>query len=116
MNKTPAAPKHLTAKSRRWFEQIVAEFDLEASHLLLLQGAAESWDRAQQARQLIADEGLTFKDRHGNIRPHPATQIERDAKTLFARLLRELALDVGEPEEVRPPEIHGNAKLRAMES
>jgi phage terminase small subunit len=112
MPDSPKAPRHLTARTRRWFDEIVADFDLEPQHLLLLQGAAECWDRAQQARQLLAKDGLTFTDRHGHIRPHPAAQIERDNKSLYARLIRELALDVSEPEEVRPPQIHGNAARR----
>lgn len=105
-------PKHLSAKAKAWYVGITNDFDLESQHLLLLQAAAESWDRAQQARALLLKDGICFTDRHGHIRPHPASQIERDSKTLFARLLRELALDVSEPQEIRPPVITGKAALR----
>jgi P27 family predicted phage terminase small subunit len=113
MAQNTPVPKHLTAKTRRWYADITTEFDLESHHLLLLQGAAECWDRAQQAREQLKKDGMTFTDRHGHIRPHPACQIERDSKALFSRLLRELALDVSEPQEIRPPELRGNATLRA---
>lgn len=108
-------PEHLTAESKRWFQRVITDYQLEAHHVLLLQSAAECWDRAAQARGLLAAEGVCFKDRHGHIRPHPATQIERDSKTLFARLLRELALDIESPEDSRPPTIRGSAILRGGE-
>src|SRR5689334_11851513 len=90
LSEKQAPPKHLSAESRRWYSRITRDFELENHHLRLLQGAAEAWDRAQQARVAIATDGLVHKDRHGNLRPHPGCQIERDNKTLFARLLREL--------------------------
>jgi len=95
------APKHLTKESRDWFARIVADYQFESHHFSLLQAAAECWDRAQQARALLAKEGICFTDRHGHIRPHPACQIERDNKALFSRLLRELALDI-EPPKAKP--------------
>jgi phage terminase small subunit len=75
--------------------------------------AAESWDRCQQARQAIQKHGLTFDDRFGTPKARPEVAIERDSRLAFARLLRELALDVSEPaDEVGPPRITGNAGLR----
>lgn len=105
-------PEHLNAESRRWYASIVSDYQLESHHLKLLQAAAECWDRAQQARESVAKDGLIHKDRHGNLRAHPGVQIERDNRTLFARLLRELALDVELPESPKPPTIRGNASLR----
>jgi P27 family predicted phage terminase small subunit len=112
MSEKPKPPKHLSAESRRWFTQISTDYELESHHLKLLQAAAECWDRVQEARKLLAKDGVCFTDRHGHIRPHPATQMERDNKTLFARLLRELALDVEEPNASRPPIIPGRAGLQ----
>lgn len=113
MNDKPKVPRHLTTATKRWYTQITTDYVLQSHHLRLLQSAAECWDRAQQARRLLAKEGICFTDRHGAIRPHPATQLERDNKTLFARMLRELALDVESPaDEIRPPLIRGNANLK----
>lgn len=106
-------PRHLSDESRAWFALVTRDFDLESHHLKLLQAACESWDRAQQARQLLATEGVTFTDRHGHIRPHPAVNIERDSRALFARLVRELGLDVVEPDDVRPPTIRGMGQRRS---
>lgn len=112
MTEKQKPPAHLSAQSRRWFAQVAADYQLESHHLRLLQSAAECWDRAQEARKLVTKDGLCHRDRHGNLRPHPGVQIERDNRTLFARLLRELSLDVDLPHEIRPPTIAGNAGLK----
>jgi phage terminase small subunit len=91
---------------------VTADFDLEGHHLRLLQAAAEAWDRMQQARTALAEHGsLTFTDASGNLKAHPAEAIERNARTAFARLVRELDLDAGPPaERSRPPAIHSNRR------
>jgi hypothetical protein len=67
-----------------------------------LQAAAEAWDRLQEARARLAKDGTYVEGRYG-LRAHPAVAVEKDSKTLFARLLRELDLD-GEPgPDPRPP-------------
>jgi phage terminase small subunit len=101
------APSHLKPPTRRWVDSIVSEYELESHHLKLLVAAAEAWDRGQEARAILADEGLCTTDRFGQRRAHPAAGIERDAKGLFARLIRELGLDVDGPGDCRPPRIGG---------
>jgi phage terminase small subunit len=86
---------------------VVADFALESHHLKILEAAAGAWDRAEQARRLVDAEGLTVKDRFGQAKPHPATLIERDNRALFARLVRELGLDVEAPGDSRPPRLGG---------
>jgi phage terminase small subunit len=75
----------------------VAEIDLEPHRLRLLQLAGEAWDRACEARQAVAKHGLTFEGKDGP-RPRPEVAIERDARIAFARLVRDLALDVPIPQ------------------
>ena len=109
----PQPPKHLSRESKSWWREVVSDYDLERHHLQLLQAAAESWDRVQQARQLIERDGVVITDRFGQKKPHPAADIERHNRALFARMLRELALDFDEPAEAaRPPTMRGNASLR----
>ena len=102
----PSAPAHLRRETAAWWRSVVGEFDLEPHHRRLLSLAATAWDRAQEARETLAAEGTYFTDRFGQPRKHPAVTVERDSQIAFARLLRELALDV-EPPESRPPALRG---------
>src|SRR5215218_6882412 len=90
-------PAHISTEAGAWWRDVVRDYDLEPHHLRLLQAACESWDRAQLARQAVATDGITFKDSSGNLKAHPAVAIERDARTMFARLVRELDLDAEGP-------------------
>lgn len=102
----PEPPAHLRPESSEWFRSVVSEFALEDHHLHLLVLACESLDRATQAREAIAKNGITFIDRYGQVRARPEIQIERDSRTSFARLLRELGLDVeGPSDSPRPPRV-----------
>lgn len=111
MNTAPRPPSHLSQSARKWWQTVVKTYALEAHHLKLLQLAAESWDRAQGARETIRLEGATFRDDRGNPRAHPAVAIERDARTGFARIVRELDLDCEAPSpERRPPALRSNRR------
>src|SRR6266545_6852023 len=90
------APAHLSADAKGWWRDVVTNYHLEPQHLRLLQLAAEAWDRACQARRILAKEGVTYLDRFNRPRKHPAVSIEEQARLAFARLLRELDLE-GEP-------------------
>src|SRR5439155_9478920 len=107
------APGHLEPSTRRWFESVLADYDVEPHHVRLLQLACEAWDRGQAARRaLAAAKEMVYSDRFGSVRPRPEIAIERDARLAFARLLRELALDVEVPAESRPPLIGGRREKR----
>ena len=112
MIKAPRPPAHLSKTARNWWQNVVKAYELEEHHLKLLQLAAEAWDRAQAARQTLATDGVTFTDDRGNPRAHPAVGIERDARTAFARLVRELDLDTEAPpaNSRRPPPLASNRR------
>ena|SRR5436309_12041277 len=99
----PQAPPHLEVVTAAWWQSVVTTWELDEHHVRLLTLAAEAFDRAVQARKIIARKGLTFRDRFGQPKPRPEVAIERDARIAFARLLRELDLDVDVPDESRPP-------------
>jgi P27 family predicted phage terminase small subunit len=102
-------PAHLSDGAATWWRSVVQDYALEPHHVRLLQAACEAWDRCQQARAAVAEQGLTFKDNSGNLKANPAVAIERDARTLFARLVRELDLDAeGPAERARPPALRSN--------
>jgi phage terminase small subunit len=113
MSKKPSTdankpPQHLRSATAAWWADVMREFELEQHHVRLLTLAAESFDRCQEAREAVKELGLTYLDRHKQPRVRPEVGIERDSRIAFARLLRELALDISEPMESRPPGLRGN--------
>jgi phage terminase small subunit len=78
---------------------------------MLLQLAGEAWDRCEQARHELAKDGLTVPTRNG-LKAHPCIAIERDSRLAFARLIRELDLDVDPPSSIRtaPPPLRSNRR------
>ena len=99
------APRHLSAASRRWWTFVVTRWELDPHHCMLLTLAGETWDRGQQARRQIDCEGLTTSTRDGGVKLHPAARVEDACQLRFARLLRELDLDIAPPVEAKriPP-------------
>jgi P27 family predicted phage terminase small subunit len=112
LSNLPAPPDHLSPDAVEWWEQVIRDFELEPHHLRLLRAACEASDRMTQAREALAKHGaLTFTDERGVIRAHPCVAMERDARTAFARLVRELDLDTGAPSETpRPPALQSNRR------
>ena len=113
MDVTMTAPKHLSPATRAWFTSVVTTYELEPHHLRLLQLAGESWDRCQEARELIARDGIVSLT---SGRAHPAIAIERNSRLAFARLIRELDLDHEPPAPwSRPPSLRSNRRLRVLD-
>jgi phage terminase small subunit len=111
--KKDSTPPHLRPETAEWWAEVNREFDLEHHHRRLLRLACEAWDRGQEAREAIAEHGSVYVDRFGQPRARPEVAIERDSRISFARMLRELALDVEGPTEGgRPPRIAGKGGLK----
>lgn len=98
----PKPPRHLSAPARRWWANVVETFELDQYQLRTLTLAAEASDRTEQAREILAKDGVIVADRFGQSKPHPAVAIERDSRISYARLVRELMLDDADP-DLRPP-------------
>jgi P27 family predicted phage terminase small subunit len=106
----PNPPEHLSERCRDWWRSVVDEYDLEQHHLHLLRLGAEAIDRAEEARVILAAEGIVVRS-GDTVKAHPAVAIERDARLAAARLIRELDLDVEAPaERSRPPALRSNRR------
>jgi hypothetical protein len=104
-----SAPAHLRLDTASWWVSVADGYALEPHHLRILTLAAEAWDRGVEAREAIAKHGPVYVDRFAQPRARPEVAIERDSRIAFARLVRELALDVDTPDESgRPPRIGGS--------
>jgi len=97
---------------KAWWRSVLEEFALDEHHLHLLEAACTAWDRMVQARDAISANGLTFTDERGMVRARPEVAIERDARTSFVRIVRELDLDTAPPPEprTRPPALRSNRR------
>ncbi len=100
--KAVPAPRHLTASSRRFWDSILRDYELEVHHRELLQLACQALDRGAEARRAINEHGAYIQGRFG-LKANPALGVERDAAIRAARLLRELGLDLESPANSRPP-------------
>ena len=108
MNKAKIKPpSHLMPPTRRWWSQIVADFELESFHLRLLTAACEAWDRMTDARETLAAEGTYYRNSANEPRLHPAAGVERDSRIAFARMIREMGLDGAPEPDPRLPGIGG---------
>ena len=100
--------KHLRQSTREWYDSTVEDWELAPHHLRVLQLAAESWDRCQEAREILAKDGLCVTNRFGERKQHPMVAVERDARTAFCRCIRELGLDlIDSPVDPRLPRLGG---------
>jgi hypothetical protein len=103
MTTSTKPPAHLRAATRRWYASVLTDYDLEPHHVHLLTLAAEALDQANVAREVLDKDGQTFTDRFGQPKERPEVGILQNARVAFARLMRELALDVEAPEAPRAP-------------
>lgn len=100
-------PDYLKKSGKRFFKEISNTYELEEHHLEILALASQCLDRLDQARSQIKSEGIFLKDRFEKLYLNPAIRLEKENKILFARLIRELNLDIEPPKELgRPPGLH----------
>jgi phage terminase small subunit len=90
--KPPDPPKHLSKKMAEFWVGVFQCKNLQLYEILLLAKACEAYDRATQARHILKAQGLTYTDRFNQPRARPEVAIERDAKLLFAKLLKQINL------------------------
>lgn len=97
------APMHLSRSARDFYRSVSRTYVLEEHHLRILESALSAWDRMNQAREIVEKEGIVAFDRAGRPIVHPAVIIERDSRAAFARLIRQLDLDVEPPKSIGRP-------------
>jgi P27 family predicted phage terminase small subunit len=88
-------PKKLSPDARRLYRKLRREWaiDDQAGQFLLCR-AMECWDRLRQAQMLIEREGILKADRFGQDKPHPATQVEKEARAHLLQCFKALNLDL----------------------
>lgn len=93
--KTPPAPKHLTADSRKLWDELQAEYSLaDKAGQLLLTAALESRDRARTFAEELKGQPSVVADARGSVKMNPLVAAEREARAAFVRTLIALRIDV----------------------
>jgi P27 family predicted phage terminase small subunit len=93
MRKFPP-PQNLSPASRALWRKLLNDFAIaDAAGLLILRNLCEAVDRLQEAQRIIRADGIVVKDRWGQIKQHPASLVERDARQQIFAALRALRLD-----------------------
>jgi P27 family predicted phage terminase small subunit len=86
-------PEHLSEKGKKLWCDIVPRRAKSPERLALLLAALEAMDRADSCRELIQHQGLTVtSDTTGIIHVHPLIRVEKEARTLFAKIWSDLSL------------------------
>src|SRR5262245_35960758 len=100
-NGIPPAPTGLSQEARKLWQTLVDTFEFDAPALLILATAMQTYDRRNQAREILAKEGIVQVDRFQQSKPHPAVFVERDTTALLLKLMKSLNLDL-EPLHDKP--------------
>lgn len=98
----PPAPEHLSPVMADFWRKTLETYALEEQQFRILQLACEAYDRARWAAESIEANGAVFVDRFNQPKARPECNIARDNAALFARLCRELCLDIEVPETRLP--------------
>ena len=105
-NSESKPPKGLSKEAARWWQEIVEEYAVDdVGGRLILQTALESFDRMRRAQKLLKSDKEVILDRFGQKKAHPATIIERDAKSAMLNALRMLNLDLEPLRTGRPAPV-----------
>lgn len=89
----PAPPRGLSRRSAGLWRDVMSNFVLSASEIMVLTEACASLDRAAAAAVVLDAEGAISSDRYGSPKAHPAVDIELRHRALAARLLASLGVE-----------------------
>jgi hypothetical protein len=73
----------------------------DAAGLTTLMVAMQCLDRMHEAQEIIAKEGILAHDRFGQARQHPASVVEKEARSGLLAALKHLNLDLGSLEDAK---------------
>ena len=95
-------PPYLGPPATRLWQKLVLERARSQERLALLEIALSALDRADQAREIVAREGLVVtSERSGLSRLHPAIRIETAARAEFLKCGRILGFESNDVEDDR---------------
>jgi phage terminase small subunit len=89
----PPPPDHLSDRAKGLWCQIAGRRGRSPERLALLQAGLEALDRADEAREILAKEGLTSTTKStGAVHVHPLAKVERECRQQFVKVWHDLNL------------------------
>lgn len=80
-------PKHLSERAQSLWREIVPRRAKSAERIALVQTALEALDRADQAREVVAAEGMTVRtEKTGTAHAHPLLKVEAESRKTFMKI------------------------------
>jgi len=95
MTKRIKFKKHIRRESRAEIRKLISEYGIEDAggiNLLMIYADADSVER--DAQDIVNIEGMTVKDRFGQVKSHPLLTVIRDARAQKMAALKGLNLDI----------------------
>ena len=85
----------LSDEAKRLHASVVKEWRItDAAGLCTLMVACQALDRLRAAQVIIERDGIISLDRFNQPKPHPATQIEKEARAGLLMALKAMNLDL----------------------
>jgi hypothetical protein len=112
---TPApVPEGLSERARQIWEGVVTKRQIRSlPRLALLQEALRSLDRADECRRLLTEQGLLNTTKTtGAAHVNPLAKLEREHRTMFAKLVDQLGLNFNPAED--GPRLAGDELLNEL--
>jgi phage terminase small subunit len=101
VNATHRAPRDLSKAAKLRWQRMYEVSEMDEPAVVLMDELWRCWDRVQQARGLIARDGIIVEEKtaHGDAktRMNPACQVERDALAGLTRCWKLLGFDEAPP-------------------
>ncbi|MEU4718389.1 hypothetical protein AB0G06_02055 [Nonomuraea dietziae] len=103
-------PEGLGADGSRLWDEVTAEYELNAADFLLLKQAAETADLVSRISRAVVSEDLTVSRGTGGVAVNPLISELRQQRLVLARLVAALNLpdDDDEEEETSTGRVHKN--------
>ena len=101
----PRAPKGFSNKAKKIFREIITEYGItDSGGLEILITGLKARDRGAEVAEKIKKQGVSFRDRFGQLRANPLLSVERDRRAQWLNALKALNLDLEPVRDIgRPP-------------
>lgn len=97
--KNVPAPRDLTAKSKRFWREILRLYALDPQHMALLHQLCRTYDDLDELAAVVRRDGVVVQTLEGAAKVHPAVVEARQMRQVVARLTSVLGLPDGYDED-----------------